>query len=63
LKKWKCQEKIRGTLSDRKLGEVIYHLSGADEKIREYRRWNGETYTVVRCPHCGCKIFVKEGHN
>ena len=55
-------KRIRGTISDHRLGEVIYHLSGADEKLREMRRWNGETYTIVRCPHCRCKIVVREGH-
>jgi len=47
--------------SDHKFGEIIYELSGADEKLRDMRRWNGELYTIIRCPHCRRKIRIREG--
>ena len=47
--------------SDHKFGEIIYELSGADEKLRDMRRWNGELYTIIRCPHCRRQIRIREG--
>jgi len=47
--------------SDHKFGEIIYELSGADEKLRDMRRWNGELYTIIRCPHSRRKIRIREG--